>query len=68
MTDTSKITASHRERLCLVYLFSELQDNVAVQRPVQPRRRTANMPGNDSWLVYKGVTVARALLKPDMRC
>jgi hypothetical protein len=60
--------AELEDRLRQTCLFSELRDNVAVQEPAQPRRRTASMPRNYGWQVHKGVTATRALLKADMRC
>ncbi len=48
MNGEHKITSSHQERAALVYLFSELRDNVAVQEAVQPQRRTAAMSGKSN--------------------
>jgi hypothetical protein len=45
VTDVSKITASHRERLCLVYLLPELQGISAAQEAGWSSRRITALSG-----------------------
>ena len=45
MTDTSKITVSHRERLCLVYLLPGLSDISTVQTGYASLPLIAEMSG-----------------------
>ena len=49
-------------------VFSELQDNAAVQEPSQPRRQTTSMPEIYRLAGHKDVTAALTLPKADIWC
>ena len=67
-TAASKVTAAHLSRTALLYLLSELRDNVPAQRPIWPWRRKYEDDRKLEWQLDEDVTEARAPPKADIQC